>query len=71
MFSKKATKNYEVFTINLLSKWQIDGEDCVISCCLLRKHKLYQYFERNENRATGFLKSTDFTKKIQHSTALH
>ena len=60
MFSMKAKINYEIFTVNLLSKWQIDGEDFVIFCGLLRKNEPYHNFERNENRATGFLKSTDF-----------
>ena len=42
MFSKKATKNYKIFTIDLtlLSKRQFDGEDFAIFCGLLRKHKL-------------------------------
>ena len=44
MFSKKATKIEEIFTVNLTlcSKFQIDGEDFVKFCGLLRKHKLYQ-----------------------------
>ena len=43
MFSKKATKIEEIFTIDLTlsSECQIDGEDFVIFCGLLRKHKLY------------------------------
>ena len=36
VFSKKATRNYKI----LLSKRQIDGEDFVIFCDLLRKHEL-------------------------------
>ena len=42
MFSKKATKIDEIFTFNLTlcSKSQIDGEDFVNFCGLLRKHKL-------------------------------
>ena len=42
MFSKMATKIDEIFTadLSLCSKCQIDGEDFVIFCCLLRKHKL-------------------------------
>ena len=42
MFSKKATKIYEIFTVDLTlcSKCQIDGEDFVNFCGLLRKHEL-------------------------------
>ena len=42
MFSKKTTKNQEIFTVNLtlFSKCQIDGEDFINSCDLLKKHKL-------------------------------
>ena len=42
MFSKKATKIDEIFTVNLTlcSKCQIDGEDFVNFCGLLRKHEL-------------------------------
>ena len=43
MFSKKATKIDEMFTVDLTlcSKCQIDGEDFVNFCGLLRKHELY------------------------------
>ena len=43
MFSKKATKIDEIFTVDLTlgSKCQIDGEDFFNFCGLLRKHKLY------------------------------
>ena len=43
MFSKKATKIDEIFTVNLTlcSKRQIDGEDFVNSRGLLRKYQLY------------------------------
>ena len=43
MFSKKATKIDEIFTVylTLYSKCQIDGEDFVDFCGLLRKHELY------------------------------
>ena len=43
VFSKKATKINEIFTINLTvcSKCQIDGEDFVKYCGLLGKHELY------------------------------
>ena len=42
IFSEKATKIDKIFTINLTvcSNRQIDGEDFVILCGLLRKHKL-------------------------------
>ena len=43
VFSKKATKIDEIFTINLTlcSKGHIDGEDFVNFCGLLRKHEVY------------------------------
>ena len=48
IFSKKATKIDEIFTVDLTlcSKCQIDGEDFVKFCGLglLRKHKLLQKF---------------------------
>ena len=42
MFSKKATKIDEIFTVDLTlcSKCQIDGEDFINFCGLLRKHEL-------------------------------
>ena len=42
MFSKKSTKNCEIFTVDLTltQKCQINGEDFVIFCGLLRKHEL-------------------------------
>ena len=42
MFSKKATKNFEIFIVDLTlcRKCQIDGEDFVNFCGLLRKHEL-------------------------------
>ena len=44
VFSKKATKIDEIFTVDLTvcSKCQIDGEDFVKFCGLLRKHELYR-----------------------------
>ena len=44
MFSRKATKIEEIVTVDLTlcSKSQIDGEDFVIFCGLLRKHELYK-----------------------------
>ena len=46
MFSKKATKNDQIFTVDLTlcSKCQIDGEDFFNFCGLLRKPKLYRNF---------------------------
>ena len=43
MFSKKATKIDDIFTVDLTScsKCQIDGEDFVNTCCFLRKYELY------------------------------
>ena len=45
MFSKKATKNDEIFTVDLTltTYCQIDGEDFVNFCGLLRKHELYNW----------------------------
>ena len=42
MFSKKATKIDEIFTIDttVITYCQIDGEDCVNFCGLLRKREL-------------------------------
>ena len=42
MFSKKATKIDKIFTVDLTltTKSQIDGEDFVNFCGLLRKHEL-------------------------------
>ena len=43
MFSEKATKIEEIFSVDwtVCSKCQMDGEDFVNFCGLLRKHKLY------------------------------
>ena len=43
MFSEKATKIDKIFIVNLTvrSNCQIDGEDFVNFCGLLRKHELY------------------------------
>ena len=42
MFSKKAAKFEKMFTVDLMlcSKCQVDGEDFVNFCGLLRKHEL-------------------------------
>ena len=44
MFSEKATKNDKIFTVDLTlsSDCQIDSEDFVDFCGLLRKYKLYR-----------------------------
>ena len=44
MFSKKATKMDEIFTVDLTlcGRRQIDAEDFVNFCGLLRKHELYK-----------------------------
>ena len=44
MFSKRATKIVQIFTVNLTlcSKRQIDGEDFVNFRGLLRKYELYE-----------------------------
>ena len=43
MFSKKATKFDKIFTVDLTltTYCQIDGEDFVNFCGLLKKHELY------------------------------
>ena len=48
MFSKKATKIDNIFTVDLTlcTMCQIDGEDFVNFCGLLRKHELYQGKEK-------------------------
>ena len=45
MFSEKATKIDEIFTIDLTvtTYCQINGEYCVNFCGLLRKHELYLF----------------------------
>ena len=42
MFSKKATKIVKIFTVNLMltTQHQIEGQDFVNFCSLLRKHKV-------------------------------
>ena len=44
MFTEKATKIDEIFTVDLTlcRKCQIDDGDFVIFCGLLRKHELYK-----------------------------
>ena len=49
MFSKKATKIDKIFTddLTLCSKRQINGEDFIDFCGLLRKHELYPALEKH------------------------
>ena len=49
MFSKKATKFENIFTVDLTlcSNCLIDGEDFVNFCALLRKYDFYAYTDRN------------------------
>ena len=49
MFSKKAVKFEEIFTVDLTSrgKCQIDVEDLVSFCGLLRKHELHHKILQN------------------------
>ena len=51
MFSKKATKFYKIFPMDLTITiyCQIDGEDFVNFCGLLIKHKLYLNFISRSN----------------------
>ena len=65
MFSKKVTKIEEIFTIylTLCSKCQIDGEDFVNFCGLLRKHELYASLDQSILKLCLFT-SVLFNKKI-------
>ena len=49
MFSKKATKSDEIFTVDLTvtTYCQIDGEDFFNFCGLLRKRELYMNVSLN------------------------
>ena len=78
MVSNKATKIDEIFTVDLTlcSKCQIDGEDLVNSCGLLRKHELYDRFRRKNRgpRRHFFKECTTLTTKNAHyleSSFLH
>ena len=63
MFSKKATRIDEIFTVDLTlcSNCQSDGEDFVNFCGLLRKHELY-FIERGilQEIANSVIKMTFF-----------
>ena len=50
MFSKKATKIDKILTVDLTftTQRQIDSEDFVKFCGLLRKHELYQKYGEKE-----------------------
>ena len=62
MFFKKATKFDEIFTVDLTlcSKCQIDREDSVNFCDLLRKHGLSRQKRINCTRA--YLRMTVYRK---------
>ena len=62
MFSKKATKIDEIFTVDLTlcSKCQIDGEDFVNFRGLLRK---YEHYQMQFNDKKGSLVANDEGKK--------
>ena len=69
MFSKKATKIDEIFTVDLTlcSKCQIDGEDFFNFVAFLnRKHELYVKCSSdnlsNENKNTGVSREMIFQK---------
>ena len=51
MFSKKATKIDKIFTVDLTltTLRQMDGEDFVKFCGLLRKHKLYISIQKEKD----------------------
>ena len=51
MFSKKATKNDEIFTVDLTlcSKCQINGEDFINFRGFLKKYELYVYINEVEH----------------------
>ena len=53
MFSKKATKIDEIFTVNLTlcNKCQMDGKDFVNFCGLRRKHELYDTVHVSNKRS--------------------
>ena len=68
MFSKKATKIDEIFTVDLTlcNKCQIVGEDFV-KFCLLRKHELYlSKREPNRQALAGVIKKGELLLLIGH-----
>ena len=68
MISKKATKFDEIFTVDLTltTYCQIDGEDFVNFCGLLRKHELYHVnvktIEQSAQIFVAFSEMLNFTK---------
>ena len=66
MFSKKATKIDEIFTVDLTlcSKCQINGEDFVIFCGLHRKHELYVHICESGEIILAFRKCQTGVKKL-------
>ena len=68
MFSKKATKIDEIYNINLTlcSKCQIDSEDFVNFCGLLKKHELYLQGDRHlpTNSCNGNRSIHNIVRKI-------
>ena len=56
MFSKKATKIDEIFTVDLTlrSKGRIDGEDFFNFCGLLRKHELLPHILDRDHKFLMF-----------------
>ena len=67
MFSKKATKFKEIFTVDLTlcSKCQIAGEDFASFCGLLRKHELYPIINEAIKIANLSFSETFFFAKNQ------
>ena len=70
MFFQKATKIDEIFTadLTLSSKCQINGEDFINFCGLLRNHELYQvcFEKKNTLKFSGdcnSLEKNDYTDK--------
>ena len=55
VFSKKATKFDKIFTVDLTltTYCQIDGEDFVKFCGLLRKHELYPEYHNQKEITTN------------------
>ena len=69
MFFKKATKFDEIFTIDLTlcSKCQIDGEDFVNFCGLLRKLELYHYYIMKNTFFFFSLQTLEFHGTLDHN----
>ena len=75
LFSKKATKIENIFTIflKLCSKSQIDSEDFVNSCGLLRKHELFYFACQKQLLLVGFISALSFIIELWWSfwNAIH